>query len=104
MKKEIISSLRNTTLDMPHKCVMKFWSVGCGACKALEPAIVELTKEYPDIVFKSVDSAKSPDDVEKYDVSNLPTLVFLRDGKMADKMAGLKPKSLIVKKIVEVFG
>ena len=86
------------------KTIIKFWANGCGNCKAMEPIMAQLKSEFPNITFKDANTADVPDDVEKYEISSLPTLVFLRDGAFADKMVGLKPKSLISKKILEIFG
>ena len=40
---------------------------------------------------------------EKYNITTLPTLVFEKDGREVGRLLGLRPKSLIVKKIQEVF-
>ena len=87
-----------------EKVVIKYWAVGCGNCKAMEPIMEQVKAEFPDVTFKNVNTADAVEDTEKYGVSSLPALVFLRDGVMVDKMAGLKPKSLVSKKIVQVFG
>ena len=90
------------TLNM-DKQVIKYWAVGCGNCKAMEPTMKQLEAERPDVTFKSVNIADEPETAEKHEVASLPALVFLKDGEMVASMAGLKPKSLILKKIIEVF-
>jgi thioredoxin 1 len=87
-----------------EKSIIKFSGKGCVNCRVIAPIFEEIEKEYPDIVFKSVDADDAQELTEKYCVTSLPTLVFLKDGEIADKLVGLKPKSLIVKKIVEIFG
>ena len=86
-----------------EKQIIKFWSNGCGNCKALEPIMAEVKAEHKEIKFADVNTSNGGDDAAKYDVMTLPTLVFLKDGQMAGKIAGLKPKSLIDKKILEFF-
>ena len=85
------------------KKVIKFWANGCGNCKALSPTIDALKEEYIDINFESVNTADAEEAVEKYGVTSLPTLVFLSGEEMVAKMVGLKPKSLVERKLVEVF-
>ena len=85
------------------KTVIKFWANGCGNCKALAPTIDTLAQEYIDINFESVNTADAEEAVEKYGVTSLPTLVFLNGSEMVAKMVGLKPKSLVERKLVEVF-
>ena len=86
-----------------EKKIIKFWAPGCVNCKALEPTMESLAAEYSDIRFENVKTADADELVAKYDVTSLPTLIFLKDGEMVGKVMGLKPKSLIIKKIAEVF-
>ena len=86
-----------------EKKIIDFYGAGCGNCKMLESILAQIGTEFPDIKIEKLDVAAETKLVEKYGVSSLPTLVFIKNGKMVDKMAGLKPKSLIVKKIAEIF-
>jgi len=85
------------------KTVIKFWANGCGNCKALNPTIDALASDYIDINFESVNTADAEEAVEKYGVTSLPTLVFLNGNEVVAKMVGLKPRSLVERKLVEVF-
>ena len=85
------------------KVIIEYFGAGCGNCKAFEPILKQLEAEHADIEFVKKNSDENHDDVEKYEVTTLPTLVFLRDGEYVDKLPGLKPKILVNKKIVEVF-
>jgi len=86
-----------------EKSILKFWAVGCVNCKAMESIVNQLKAEHKDITFTDHNTKESDDLVAKYEVSGLPTLVFLKNGEMVAKMSGLKPKSLVEKKIAEVF-
>ena len=86
------------------KTIIDFFGDGCGNCKALEPIINQLKAEHPEINFQKVNIKDAEDLVEKYGVSSLPTIVFLRGDEMIEKMTGLKPKVIITRKIAEVFG
>ena len=83
--------------------IIKFWANGCGNCKAMTPIIDAVKADFPNISFKDVNTADADDLVEKYEVTSLPTLVYLKDDKFVGRLVGLKPKSLVVKKIAEVF-
>ena len=85
------------------KTVIKFWANGCGNCKALTPTIDALASDYIDINFESVNTADAEEAVEKYGITSLPALVFLKGEEMVAKMVGLKPRSLVERKLVEVF-
>jgi len=85
------------------KQIIDFWGDGCGNCKILSPIIDQIAGEYPDIKITKLNIKEAPDEVTKYGVTSLPTLVFLKDGTDVGRMMGLRPKSLIAKKIAEVF-
>ena len=85
------------------KKILKFWRPGCVNCKVMEPTVTQLEEEYPGITFKSVNTAQEQEAADKYNIQSLPTLVFLKDGEEVGRLVGLKPKSLVIKKITEVF-
>ena len=87
-----------------EKEILDFWADGCGNCKMLEPILAQIENEYPDIKVTKLNIKDSEDLVIKYEVMSLPTLVFLKNGEAVGDMVGLKPKSLIARKIAEVFG
>ena len=84
--------------------ILDFYGDGCGNCKMLDAFIPQLEAEHTNVKFEKVNVDTAPELVEKYDIASLPTLVFLKDGEEVFKMVGLKPKTIIVKKIVEVYG
>ena len=85
------------------KVITKFWGNGCPNCKAMTPFIDAVAAEYPEITFKDVNETQDAKAAEDYGVTTLPTLVFEKDGEVVGRIMGLKPKSLIIKKIQEVF-
>ena len=69
----------------------------------LEGILKQLEAEHKDIKFDKVNIKDAEDLVKQYSITSMPTLVFLRDGEVVEKMTGLKPKTLIAKKIAEVY-
>jgi thioredoxin 1 len=85
------------------KEIIKFQSDGCMNCRALSPILAGVAGEFPDIKFSEINAKTDTASAEKYEISTLPTLVFLKDGAEVGRMIGLKPRSLIIRKIEEVF-
>lgn len=88
------------------KSIVDFYSAGCGNCKMMEPSLIQLEGEINTVKFlkfNAMDCDERKCLADEMGVTTLPTLLFFRDGKIVDKMVGLKPKSLIAKKINEVF-
>jgi len=77
--------------------LIDFWSPQCGPCKKLLPIIDEIKKENPDVVVIKINVLENMDEAIKYNVRSLPTLIFLKDGEVSDKMIGLQSKEDIVR-------
>lgn len=84
--------------------IIDFYGDGCGNCKMIEGIIKQLETEYADKVrFEKVNVKDVPELVDKYGISSLPTLVFLKDGAVCEKSVGLKPKTVLAKKIIQFY-
>ena len=76
------------------------WAPWCGPCKAIGPTVEKIAKEYGDkakVVKINVDD--SPSIASKYSVMSIPTLLFFKDGKVADQAIGLVGKDKISAKL-----
>ncbi len=80
--------------------VVDFWATWCGPCRALAPVIEELAGEYEG---KAVIGKCNVDENEelpvKFGIRNIPTLLFFKNGQLADRLVGALPKGEIAKKI-----
>lgn len=83
--------------EVPQKgnVVIDFFATWCGPCKRIAPIFEDLAdKYYPQILFFKVDVDESPDLVNDFDVSAMPTFVFLKDGKIVKKVEGADLRAL----------
>ncbi|MCK9155472.1 MAG: thioredoxin [Paludibacteraceae bacterium] len=80
--------------------VVDFWATWCGPCRAVAPIIDELSKEYEGkALIGKVDVDDNPEVCEKYGIRNIPTILFFKNGVLADKQVGSVPKTALVAKI-----
>jgi len=75
------------------RCLVDFYSLGCGPCLMLAPILDELGQEYSQYltIFK-VDTDKYPTLASKYAIRALPTLVLFENGKEVTRLVGLLSK------------
>ena len=82
-----------------------FWAVWCGPCRMLSPIVDEIAEEY---AGKITVAKCNVDDVEEvaaqFGIRSIPTLLFFKDGAVADKTVGLVPKAEIEDKIKALLG
>jgi len=77
-----------TLLDVPQdkKVVIDFFADWCGPCKRIAPEYVKLSEKYTDIVFLKVDADESEALTGSFDVSALPTFLFLNKGNIVKEL------------------
>ncbi len=69
--------------------VIDFFATWCGPCKRIAPVFEDLAdKFYPKVQFFKVDVDESGELVNLFDISAMPTFVFLKDGKVVKKVEG----------------
>lgn len=81
-------------IPMQGKVVIDFFATWCGPCKRIAPAFEKLATSLPGITFLKVDVDESPELVTFYDISAMPTFVFLKDGKELKRVEGADMASL----------
>jgi thioredoxin 1 len=80
--------------------IVDFWAEWCGPCRMIAPIIEQISKEYSGkAVVVKCDVDTSPQVTAKYGIRNIPTVLFFKEGKIADKQIGAVPKSNFVSKL-----
>ncbi len=80
--------------------IVDFWAEWCGPCRIISPIIEEISIEYSGkAVVAKCDVDNSPQVAAKFSIRNIPTVLFFKDGKIADKQVGAVPKSNFINKL-----
>ncbi|HNY44165.1 MAG: thioredoxin [Bacteroidota bacterium] len=80
--------------------VLDFWAEWCGPCRMIAPLIEEMHNEYGDkAVIGKVDVDSNNSIAVKYGIRNIPTILFLKDGEVVDKVVGAVPKATLTAKL-----
>lgn len=73
--------------------MVDFWAPWCGPCKAIAPTVDALEKEYGDqMSFVKVNVDDNPVTPSKYGVQAIPTLIFFKNGEVAEQITGMVAK------------
>ena len=73
--------------------LLDFYADWCGPCRMVAPLIEEIAREHPEYVVGKINVDESPELAQKYGVFSIPTLAVVKDGRIAGRMTGAKPKS-----------
>ena len=80
--------------------VVDFWATWCGPCKKIGPYIEELAQQYADqVIIGKVDVDENDGLAIRFGIRNIPTVLFFRNGEVADKQIGAAPKAAFEAKI-----
>ena len=80
--------------------VLDFWATWCGPCRMVAPIIESLAEEYADqVIIGKVDVDENEELASKYGIRSVPTVFFIKDGQVVDKIVGAAAKPAYEEKI-----
>lgn len=80
-------------LDSDKPVLVDFWAPWCGPCKMVAPILDQLADEREDVVIAKCNIDEITTIAPKYGVRGIPTMIMLKDGKVAGTKVGAAPKA-----------
>lgn len=83
-------------LPSPQLTLVDFWAAWCGPCRLLGPTLEKVADEYAGkIKVYKMDVDQNQQTPTRFGVRGIPTVVFLKNGKVVDQMVGNKSQEEI---------
>ncbi len=90
--KENFESIKNS--DKP--VLLDFYADWCGPCRMVSPVVDEIAEERDDIIVAKINVDEENDLASEFGVFSIPTLVVIKNGKVANQATGARPKDAIL--------
>lgn len=89
---ENYESYKNGSLPL----VIDFWATWCGPCRALAPTVEQIAQEYAGrVVVAKCNVDECSDAPVNYGIRSIPTLIYFKNGEVAERSVGAVAKSKI---------
>ncbi len=83
-------------LKAKQPIILDFWAAWCGPCQVLMPVMEEIAQEERQIKICKINVDEEPELARRYEIQTIPTLVYIKEGEIVDRMSGVRSKGEIV--------
>ena len=98
------ASFESQVLQSEKPVMVDFWAPWCGPCQAIAPLVEELAEKFgTQMTFAKCNVDNNPMAPIKYGIKSIPTLIFFKEGKVADQLIGMMDKSKLETVIQKVL-
>ena len=91
------SNFEQEVIQSDKPVLLDFWATWCGPCRMLSPVVEQLAGEVEDVKICKINVDEEAELARKFRVISIPTLIFMKDGKVVNSSIGLQQKGGILK-------
>ena len=90
------NNFNQEVLNSDKPVLIDFWAPWCGPCRMVVPLVEEIARERSDIKVAKINVDEEQELAMQFGVMSIPTLVVMKNGKIANQVTGARPKAQIL--------
>ena len=90
------NNFNQEVLNEDKPVLVDFWAPRCGPCRMVVPLVEEIAKERSDVKVVKMNVNEKQELAMQFGVMSIPTLVVMKNGKIANQVTGARPKAQIL--------
>src|SRR5438034_9258811 len=76
--------------------MVDFWAEWCGPCRAVAPVLEDVVEASDGrVTLLKVNVDENPGLAGRYGIRSIPTILFVKDGAVVDRVVGAAPKAML---------